>query len=96
MKGCIFMEEIKTKFEEIKKLCEDSIPEYGENSSYFGIGATEEEILSWETQTGVKMPETYREWLKLTKSCRILNNVASFYLPEIEQPTFLPEDYIMI
>ena len=96
MKGCTVMEEIRTKFEEIKKLCEDAIPEYGEKSSYFREGATEEEIISWETQTGVKMPETYREWLKLTKDCMIRDNVASFYFPEVKQPSFLPKDYIMI
>lgn len=90
------MEEVKAKFEEIKKLCKESVEEYGENSFYFKDGTSESEIISWEKQTGIMIPETYREWLKLTKECMIRDNVASFYFPEIEQPSFLPEGYVMI
>ena len=74
------MEEVKAKFEEIKKLCKESVEEYGENSFYFKDGASESEIISWEKQTGIMIPETYREWLKLTKECMIRDNVASFFL----------------
>lgn len=90
------MEEILAKFEEIKNLCKESIEEFGEGSTYFREGASENDILYWEKQTGVEIPETYREWLKLTKDCMIQDNVASFFFPEIEQPSFLPDDYIMI
>lgn len=90
------MEEVKAKFEEIKKLCKESVEEYGENSFYFKDGASESEIISWEKQTGIMIPETYREWLKLTKECMIRDNVASFFFPEIEQASFLPEGYVLI
>ena len=90
------MQIIKEKFEEIKSLCKESIDEYGEKNTYFREGASENEIVSWEKETGVKIPETYREWLKLTRECMIQDNVASFFFPSIEQPSFLPEGYIMI
>lgn len=90
------MEKIRDMYEKVRKVCKDSVSEYGENSSYFKEGATEQEILKWENETGVEIPESYREWLKLTKECEICDNVASFYFPDVEQPSFLPDDFIVI
>ena len=90
------MDIIKEKFEEIKKLCKESMDDYGEKNTYFKEGISEYEIILWEKETGVEIPETYREWLKLTSECMIQDNVASFFFPSIEQPSFLPEGYIMI
>lgn len=89
-------ENMKDMFEKVKKTCQDTVEEYGENASYFKEGATEQEIIEWETKTGVKMPESYREWLLITKECRICGSTASFYFPDVEQPSFVPEDYIVI
>jgi hypothetical protein len=57
---------MKREFDEIVKLCEERIPEYGDHASYFREPATEEEIAAWEKATNLSIPETYREWLKLT------------------------------
>lgn len=89
-------ENVKKEFDEIVKLCEEAIPEYGDEASYFKEPATEEEINNWEKTTGVKIPESYREWLKLTSSCRICGTTATYFFPEINQPQFIPEDYIVI
>ena len=87
---------IKKEFDEIVRLCEDAIPEYGERASYFMEPATEEEIDAWEEVTNLKMPESYKEWLKLTKTCQIRQTLAEFYFPATNQPEFVPEDYVMI
>ncbi len=89
-------EYIKKKFDEIVKLCEDVIPEYGESASYFMEPATEEEIVEWEKTTNIKMPESYKLWLSLTKKCQIRHTLAEFYFPDIVQMEFLPKDYVMI
>lgn len=87
---------IKREFDEIVKLCEERISEYGDHASYFSEPATEEEIVEWEKATNISIPETYREWLKLTKTCQICQTIATYIFPKINQPEFIPEDYVMI
>ena len=87
---------MKKEFDEIVKLCEEKIQEYGDHASYFMEPATEEEILEWENATNTRIPETYREWLKLTKSCQICQTTASYFFPKVEQPKYIPEDYVVI
>lgn len=60
------MNTLQNEFDEIVKLCEEKVEEYGERASYFMEPATEEEILEWENKTGIRIPKDYREWLKLT------------------------------
>lgn len=90
------MDTLKNEFDEIVKLCEERVEEYGERASYFMEPATEEEILEWERKTGIRIPEDYRQWLKLTANCQICSNIASLVFPELEQPDFLPDDYVLI
>ncbi|MCM1500090.1 MAG: SMI1/KNR4 family protein [Clostridium sp.] len=90
------MNTIKNEFDEIVKLCEEKVEEYGERASYFLEPATEEEILEWERETGIQIPEDYRQWLKLTGTCQICSNIASLVFPETKQPDFLPDDYVLI
>ncbi|MBO5408455.1 MAG: SMI1/KNR4 family protein [Clostridia bacterium] len=90
------MNTMKKEFDEMVKLCEEKVEEYGERASYFMEPATEEEILDWENKTGIKMPEDYREWLKLTANCQMCSTIASLVFPELVQPDYLPEDYVLI
>lgn len=87
---------VKKKFDEIVELCDEVIPEYGEGASYFKEPATEEEIVAWEETTKVKIPESYREWLKLTSNCRMAGTIATYFFPKTVQPEFIPEDYVVI
>lgn len=87
---------MKKEFDEIVQLCEGKIEEYGDHASYFLEPAKEEEILEWERQTGTEMPEDYKEWLKLTSACQMCSTIASLFFPEIVQPSFLPEEYVLI
>lgn len=90
------MNAMKKEFDEIVKLCERKVEEYGEHASYFMEPATEEEILDWENKTGIRMPEDYREWLKITGNCQMCSTIATLIFPQIKQPEFLPSDYVLI
>ena len=90
------MNAMKKEFDEIVKLCEEKVEEYGERASYFMEPATEEEILDWENKTGIKIPEDYKQWLKLTKTCQMCQTIASFIFPNDKQPEFLPNEYVLI
>lgn len=90
------MDTLKNEFNEMVKLCEERVEEYGERASYFMEPATEEEIVKWEEESNVKIPEDYREWLKLTKTCQICSTIASLIFPQTKQSDFLPDDYVLI
>lgn len=90
------MDTLKNEFNEIVRLCEEKVEEYGERASYFMEPATEEEIVKWEEETNTKMPDDYKEWLKLTKTCQICSTKASLIFPQTKQPDFLPNDYVLI
>ena len=90
------LNEMKEIFDEIKELCKEDMENYGERSTYFKEPATEEEILQWEKTTNIKMPKSYKMWLKLTRRCQIDSTLAQFYFPDTEQPRYVPEGYVMI
>lgn len=90
------MNAMKKDFDEIVKLCEEKVEEYGERASYFMEPATEEEILDWENKTGIKMPEDYKQWLKFAKACQMCQTIASLIFPSDKQPEFLPNEYVLI
>ena len=90
------MDILKNEFNEIVKLCEEKVEEYGERASYFMEPATEAEILEWERKTGIQIPEDYKEWLKLTSACQMCSTIASLIFPQTKQPDFLPDDYVLI
>lgn len=86
--------EIKELYEKIYKYCEENEEEYG--SAYFEEGASEKEIEQWETKTGIHIPDTYREWLKLTKNCDIPDIYGMLGFPGTDLPPGLPDDYVII
>ena len=90
------MNTLKNEFDEIVKLCEEKKEEYGDHASYFMEPATEDEILGWERECNTKIPEDYKDWLRLTKTCQMCQTIASFIFPGTEQPKFLPNDYVLI
>lgn len=68
-------EEIK----EIVSLCMKLKPRYGKNSTWFDSKSNDEDIIKWEEQNGISIPESYKEWLRFTDDSQILNIVARFY-----------------
>ncbi|NLT08100.1 MAG: hypothetical protein GXY08_01150 [Ruminococcus sp.] len=51
----------------------------------FDAPATQEEIQSWETENGIKIPSMLKEWLLLTKKCNMANRCWQLYWPEIDE-----------
>ena len=90
------MNTMKKEFDEMVKLCEEKVEEYGERASYFMEPAKGEEIVAGENKTGIRIPEDYRQWLKLTKACQMCQTIASFIFPSDKQPEFLPNEYVLI
>lgn len=86
--------EIKELYEKIYKKCREHEEEYG--SACFEEGASETELRQWEDQTGIDIPDTYRDWLKQTKYCEIpgVNGILQF--PGTDIPPGLPDDFVMI
>ena len=87
---------LKTEIEEILKLCKESEAEYGEKASYFNEPVSEQEMTEWEEANGVKIPESYKEWLRFTEKCRIVSNTATFWGPKEFHSNFVPEDLVVI
>ena len=87
---------LKTEIEEILKLCKESEAEYGEKASYFDEPVSEQEMTEWEEANGVKIPESYKEWLRFTEKCRIVSNTATFWGPKEFHSNFVPEDLVVI
>lgn len=87
---------LKNEIEEIVELCEKAVPEYGEKASYFGTGASEQEMEEWETKNGVKIPESYREWLRFSANCQIRQTLASFCAPGYFNSEIVPQDLVVI
>lgn len=86
---------LKAEIEEILKLC-DEAEEKGEGSSYFKEPVSEEEMTQWEEANGVKIPESYKEWLRFTGKCRIVSNTATFWGPKEFHSDYVPEELVVI
>ena len=80
---------LKSEIEEILKLC-DEAEEKGEGSSCFKEPVSEEEMTQWEEANGVKIPESYKEWLRFTGKCRIIGNTATFWGPKEFNSNYVP------
>lgn len=46
--------------------------------SYFAPPETEEAITEWEQKNGIKIPESYKDWLRFPGYSEILNELAHF------------------
>ena len=85
---------LKKEIKEILKLCDEAKAEYGEKASYFNEGASESEIEAWESKNGIKIPESYKDWLKFSADCQIRDTLASFFFPRLVN--IVPEDLVLI
>lgn len=85
------MKTISEKFMEIKELC-DRLSD--KDRSFFDEPMKEDEILTWEEEKKVAIPEQYKEWLMKSGKCDILGTVASFYKPR--ESEYIPEGYMKI
>jgi hypothetical protein len=83
---------------EISKLCKEISPERGEFYSSFNPPATESEITEWETKNGLKIPESYKDWLRFSNGSVICGSLMELYsINEIQMYDQSDiEDYVII
>ena len=55
---------LKEEIERLLEFCKKERLELGD--SYFGAPIDEDEISSWERETGITIPESYKEWLRFS------------------------------
>lgn len=85
---------LKEEIVEILRLCDKAKEEYGEKSSYFEPGIEESEMIAWEEANGIKIPESYKEWLRFSSRCQIRQTLAGFSFPRFSE--IVPSDYVII
>lgn len=87
---------LKSEIEELLKWCEKKDCESGVEDSYFEDPIEESKMSKWEEENGVKIPESYKEWLRFSKKCQIDSNTATFWGPDEFHSNYVPEDLIVI
>lgn len=73
------MGSIADNYKEIINLCQKLSAEYGSNASDFSDGTTPDEISVWENNNDILIPKSYKEWLILTESCKVLFDVLNLF-----------------
>ena len=88
--------ELKYVVTELLEYC-DVKDEDGElGKTKFSSPVSEEEIENWEKENGVRIPESYKQWLRFTGDCIIDGTTAEFYSPKNFRTEYVPEDFVII
>lgn len=62
----------------------------------FAPACTEEKMAAWESANGIKIPESYKEWLRFTEECTIDGTTAQLFGPDHFRTDYVPENLIVI
>ena len=73
------MSSIADNYKEIMNICQKLSTEYGGNAFDFSDGTTLDEISVWENNNDILIPKSYKEWLILTESCKVLFDVLNLF-----------------
>lgn len=87
---------LKAQIEELIDFCSKIDNESGTESSYFEEPIDESEMSKWEEENGVKIPESYKDWLRFSRKCQIDQTTATFWGPHEFHSNYVPEDLIVI
>ena len=87
---------LKSEIEELLKWCEKIDCETGGEESYFEGPIEERKMSKWEEENGVKIPESYKEWLRFSEKCQIDTNTATFWGPDKFHSNYVPDDLVVI
>ena len=87
---------LKSKIEELYEWCDkrDNDDELGK--TYFNEPIDEDKLNKWEEANGVKIPETYKEWLRFTEKCLIDGSSAMFWGTDDFHHNFMPDNLTVI
>lgn len=86
---------LKAEIKKLLALCNKD-EKKGERRNYFNEPVAEEEMTNWEEKNGVKIPESYKEWLRFSGKCRIAGNTATFWGPSEFHSDYVPEGLVVI
>ncbi len=68
----------------------------------FGEPLSDQEIEEWEHENGIRIPDSYKDWLHFAGSATIGTTAAEFYAPEdfitddAEKPFGVPDECVVI
>ena len=85
--------------EEIRSLlewCEKKDTEGELGNTFFEAPIEESKMTKWEEENSVKIPDSYKEWLRFTEKCRIDGTTASFWGPDEFHSEYMPENLVVI
>ena len=88
--------ELKDVIAELLEYCDEKEEEGELGKTKFSNPVSEEEIENWEKENGVRIPETYKQWLRFTGDCIIDGTTAEFYSPKSFRTEYVPEDLVII
>ena len=88
--------ELKDVIAELLEYCDEKEEEGELGKTKFSSPVSEEEIEAWEKENGVKIPESYKQWLRFTGDCIIDGTTAEFYSPKNFRTEYVPEDLVII
>ena len=86
---------LKNVIEDIVELCIERIDK---SNSYFNDAASEEQIVNWEEEHSITIPESYKEWLRFSNGSLIDDPTAEFLGIErmVVKSKYIPEDLVII
>lgn len=87
---------LESEFAKVQELCFIVREEYGSRATYFGEEASEEELSAWEKSNGIKIPASYKAWLRLTKQCMLMFDLAVLTMPGINLNIVPDEDLVLV
>ncbi len=88
--------ELKDVIAELLEYCDEKEEEGELGKTKFSNPVSEEEIEAWEKENGVKIPESYKQWLRFTGDCIIDGTTAEFYSPKNFRTEYVPDDLVII
>lgn len=87
---------LKAVIEELLEWCEKKENEGELGKTFFYEPIKESKMEKWEAENGVKIPESYKDWLRFSEKCQIDGTTATFWGPDDFKSEYVPDDLIVV
>ena len=87
---------LEEEFIRVQELCYIAREEYGSRATYFDDGMSLEEMSEWEKSHRIKIPDSYKAWLRLVKQCMLLFDLAVLTVPAVNHDIVPDEDLVIV
>lgn len=87
---------LKAVIEELLEWCEKKEKEGELGRTFFNEPITESKMEKWEAENGVKIPESYKDWLRFSEKCQIDGTTATFWGSDEFNSEYVPDDLVVI